>query len=194
MNEKSTGQRSDARERILECSRELFSEQTFAQVSMKDIAEKAGVSVALIVKHFGSKESLFEATVDFTKSASALFSGPFDQLGKTAITETLMAPFNAPYSMARTISVASGAPDSMSAIGRRIKTDLFQVLTDRIRNESHVTTPSPELRAQSALSLLIGVSIMRRFGDTEFESFDTETLISYYSGILQGIIDGSAPH
>ncbi|MHA2789270.1 TetR/AcrR family transcriptional regulator [Corynebacterium sp. S7] len=191
MSERSPSQRSDARERILECSRELFSEQTFAQVSMKDIAEKAGVSVALIVKHFGSKEALFEATVDFTKSASALFGGPFNQLGRTAITETLTAPFNAPYSMARTISVASGAPDSMSAIGRRIKSDLLDVLAGRIRTESETSTPSPELRAQSALSLLIGLSIMRRFGDTDFETFDTETLISYYSGILQGIIDGT---
>jgi len=35
-----------ARERILACSRELYSDRTFAQVSLRDIAEAAGVSVA----------------------------------------------------------------------------------------------------------------------------------------------------
>ena len=66
---------SDARTRILACSRELFSQRSFAHVSLRDIASAAGVSSALIIKHFHSKEHLFERTVDFTDSASALFSG-----------------------------------------------------------------------------------------------------------------------
>ncbi len=105
-----------ARERILACSRELYSERTFAQVSLKDIAEAAGVSVALVVKHFGSKDGLFEATVDFTTSSAALFAGPFADLGRTAVVETLTAPHNAPYSMARAISVAKGDEGGLNAI------------------------------------------------------------------------------
>ncbi|QPK79846.1 TetR/AcrR family transcriptional regulator [Corynebacterium lizhenjunii] len=182
-----------ARTRILECSRQLFSEYTFAEVSLKDIAGAAGVSVALIVKHFGSKDGLFEATVDFTASSAALFAGPFAQLGHTAVVETLTAPHNAPYSMARTISVAAGDRDSLNAIGKRIKSDLLQVLAERIRAEAPWSSPSPELRAQSALALLMGLSFMRRFGDTEFRSFHTDTLISYYSPLLQSILDGE-PH
>ena len=168
----------------------LFSEHTFAQVSLKDIAEAAGVSVALVVKHFGNKDSLFEATVDFTASSAALFAGPFGELGRTAVIETLTAPHNAPYSMARTISVAAGAPESLNAIGKRIKSDLLQVLAQRIRDEAPHPSPSPELRAQSAVALLMGVSFMRRFGDTEFEAFHTDTLIEYYAPVLQEMLDG----
>ncbi|ATZ05735.1 TetR/AcrR family transcriptional regulator [Corynebacterium striatum] len=182
-----------ARERILECSRVLFSEHTFAQVSLKDIAEAAGVSVALVVKHFGNKDSLFEATVDFTASSAALFAGPFGELGRTAVIETLTAPHNAPYSMARTISVAAGAPESLNAIGKRIKSDLLQVLAQRIRDEAPHPSPSPELRAQSAVALLMGLSFMRRFGDTEFEAFHTDTLIEYYAPVLQEMLDGHSP-
>lgn len=178
------------RERILERSRVLFSEHSFAQVSLKDIAEATGVSVALVVKHFGTKDKLFEATVDFTASSAALFAGPFDRLGKTAVIETLTAPYNAPYSMARTISVANGDRDGLNAIGARIKSDLLQVLASRIRNEAPAPNPSPELRAQSALALLMGLSFMRRFGDTEFHAFRTETLIGYYGPLLQDILDG----
>ena len=179
-----------ARERILECSRRLFSERTFAQVSLKDIAAEADVSVALIVKHFHNKDSLFEATVDFSNSSKALFAGEFEQLGRTAIRETLTAPHNAPYSMARTISVSAGNPDSLNAICKRIRSDLQRVLVNRIREEAPHPTPSPELRAQSALALLLGLSMMRRFADTEFESFNAQSLEDHYSKILQAIING----
>lgn len=192
---KCTG--SGAQERIVECSRRLFSEHSFAQVSLKDIAREAGVSVALIVKHFGNKEGLFEQSLDFTESAAALFGGPFHQIGHAAVTETLTAPFHAPYSMARTISISSGAPASMGAIGRRMKADLLEVLTRRIQEESPAPTsptqPSAELRAQAAVSLLVGLSIMRRFGDVEFAKFSKEELLAYYSQLLQGIIEGTVP-
>ncbi len=190
MDDATAGNPPSTRERILECSRILFSERTFAQVSLKDIAEAAGVSVALIVKHFGNKDALFEATVDFTASSAALFAGPYEELGRTAVIETLAAPENAPYSMARTISVAAGTTDNLNAIGKRIKSDLLQVLAGRIRDEAPHCSPSPELRAQSALALLMGLSFMRRFGDTEFEAFATDTLIEYYAPLVQSIVDG----
>lgn len=180
------------RERILACSRDLYSRHNYAEVSLRDVAEAAGVSVALVVKHFGNKDGLFEATLDFTTSSAALFAGPFDQLGRTAVVETLTAPHNAPYSMARVISVAKGDPDSLDAIGRRIKTDLLRVLAGRIRDEAPHSSPSPELRAQSALALLMGLSFMRRFGDTDFSGFRTETLIEHYSPLLQSILDGGS--
>ncbi len=183
-------QHSSARERILECSRQLFSERGYAQVSLKDIATSAGVSVALVVKHFANKDGLFEATVDFTASSRALFAGPFSTLGRTAVVETLTAPHTASYSMARTISVANGDEEVLGTIGARIRSDLLDVLAQRIRKEAPHDNPSPELRAQSALSLLMGLSFMRRFGDSEFKRFRTEALINYYAPLLQSILDG----
>ena len=183
---------ADARDRILTCSRRLFSERTFAQVSLKDIAQEAEVSVALIVKHFQNKDSLFEATVDFSNSSEALFAGPFEELGRTAIRETLTAPHNAPYSMARMITVSTGNLESLNAIGKRIRSDLQEVLVNRIRNEAPHPNPSPEIRAQSALSLLLGLSMMRRFADTDFLAFSETTLENHYSRILQRIINGEA--
>jgi len=92
--------------------------------------------------------------------------------------------------MARTISVSAGNPDSLNAIGKRIRSDLQRVLVNRIREEAPHPTPSPELRAQSALALLLGLSMMRRFADTEFESFNAQSLEDHYSKILQAIING----
>lgn len=180
----------DTRTRILECSRELFSRNSFSRVSLKDIANAAGVSAALVIKHFISKENLFEKTVDFSDSAAALFRGPFEQLGRTSITETLTAPDTSPHSTIRVLSVTDGGEGSLNAIGERIKSDLLTVLARRIATEAPHPQPSPELRAQSAMALLAGLSFMRRVGDTDFDSFTREELIDHYAAIVQSIVDG----
>ncbi|MBP3088312.1 TetR/AcrR family transcriptional regulator [Corynebacterium sp. sy017] len=179
-----------ARQRILACSRKLFAQKPYGQVSLREISQLAHVSVALIIKHFHSKEELFAQTVDFTSSAQALFCGEFSQLGTTAVKETLTAPINAPYSMARMIAVASGNDTSLDAIGQRIKTDLMCVLHKRIAQEAPYPQPAPELRAQGALALLIGLSIMRRFGDIDFQQFSQASLLDYYGHNLQELLDG----
>ncbi|AKK02291.1 TetR/AcrR family transcriptional regulator [Corynebacterium epidermidicanis] len=180
----------DSKQRILDCSRTLFSERSFAQVSLKDIAEAAGVSAPLIIKHFQSKENLFEQTVDFTVSAQSLFKGPFEQLGITAATETLTAPTTASYSIIRTMTITDGSERSLNAIGARIKRDILNVLATRIEQEAPLPYPAPELRAQAAMALLTGLSLMRRVGDTEFEHYSQEELTTYYGGLVQRIIDG----
>lgn len=188
----STGGASapDTRTRILECSRELFSRNSFSRVSLKDIANAAGVSAALVIKHFISKENLFEQTVDFSDSAAALFSGAFEDLGRTSITETLTAPDTSPHSTIRVLSVTDGGEGSLNAIGERVKSDLLTVLARRIATEAPHPLPSPELRAQSAMALLAGLSFMRRIGDTDFDSFTREELIDHYAAIVQNIVDG----
>ena len=81
MSECATGEQGvgSTRERIVECARQLFSQNSFSAVSIRDIADAAGVSPSLVVKHCTSKERLFELTLDFSDSARALFAGPFDQ-------------------------------------------------------------------------------------------------------------------
>lgn len=50
------------RRQILAAALDLFVENGFADVSMRQIAEKSGVTKSLIHHHFGSKEALWEAT------------------------------------------------------------------------------------------------------------------------------------
>lgn len=46
---------------IIESAEELFAERGFAGTSVRDIAESAGVNLAMISYYFGSKEKLMEA-------------------------------------------------------------------------------------------------------------------------------------
>ncbi|MES1161400.1 MAG: TetR family transcriptional regulator, partial [Bacteroidota bacterium] len=49
---------SDKREHILIVAEELFGENGFDGTSVRDIAHKAGVNLAMISYYFGSKEKL----------------------------------------------------------------------------------------------------------------------------------------
>src|SRR3712207_4528033 len=50
--------------RILEAVIELHMERFFDQVSLEDIAERAGVTVQTVIRRFGSKERLIEAATE----------------------------------------------------------------------------------------------------------------------------------
>ncbi len=50
---------------ILEKAHELCTIKGFAGTTLNDIAKEARVSRALIIQHFGSKEGVYEALVDF---------------------------------------------------------------------------------------------------------------------------------
>ena len=52
-----------SRDRLLASGSTLFAEQGFAATTTRDIAERAGVDAALIVRHFGSKVGLYLAAL-----------------------------------------------------------------------------------------------------------------------------------
>jgi AcrR family transcriptional regulator len=54
----------ETRERILDAAERLFAQDTYAGTSIRDIAAAAGVPVALVSFHGGSKEALFESVVE----------------------------------------------------------------------------------------------------------------------------------
>jgi|SRR5205809_4571259 len=67
----------DKREQIIETALHLFAEKGFEGTSIRDIAEKATVNVAMVNYYFGTKEKLFEKIVEYK---SALTRGLLDEI------------------------------------------------------------------------------------------------------------------
>ncbi|QKK01798.1 MAG: TetR/AcrR family transcriptional regulator [Pseudomonadota bacterium] len=65
MNEYATRDPDLTRARILDASLALFLDQGFAAVTMREIAERSGVTKSLIHHHFGTKEALWEAVKEY---------------------------------------------------------------------------------------------------------------------------------
>ena len=58
----------ETRRRILEASVDLHGERLVADISLDDIAERAGVSVQTVLRHFGSRAGLVEASVEHARA------------------------------------------------------------------------------------------------------------------------------
>lgn len=62
---------ADTRRRIMQAGFDLTSERMSLEIVLSDVAERAGVSVQTILRHFGTRERLFDAVGDFARAAIA---------------------------------------------------------------------------------------------------------------------------
>ncbi len=78
----SSVEKVDKREHILVVAEELFAEKGFDGTSVRDIAQLAGVNLAMISYYFGSKENLLKELIEyrFSDSIKALEEKTNDQL------------------------------------------------------------------------------------------------------------------
>src|SRR5215213_6697760 len=65
----------ERRLQIAEVAMRLFSERGFRGTTTKEIAQAAGVSEAIIFRHFATKEELYKAIIDF-KGCGGAGAGP----------------------------------------------------------------------------------------------------------------------
>src|SRR3954462_3169952 len=65
---------SDRRRQLVETALDIFSRKGFEGTTTKEIAAAAGVTEAIIFRHFPSKQALYTAVLDFHHEA-----GEFDQ-------------------------------------------------------------------------------------------------------------------
>ena len=71
----------DTRRRILDGARRLFTEQWYDDVTLKSLAQAAGVSHQTVLNHFGSKEGVFaelSRTIEDEREAAATGAPPGD--------------------------------------------------------------------------------------------------------------------
>lgn len=81
--------RSMTSEKILSAARELFEEKGFDLSSVREIATKADVNVALINYHFGSKENLLLAVMEQSVDNTRLKLNDINQSSSTPVEKLL---------------------------------------------------------------------------------------------------------
>src|SRR5258707_13941651 len=61
----------DRRRQLIEVAIDLFSRKGFAGTTTREIAAAAGVTEAIIFRHFATKEDFYKAILDYKCSAAA---------------------------------------------------------------------------------------------------------------------------
>jgi hypothetical protein len=171
-----------SRDAILDSAGRLFGERGYRGVTVRDIASDAGVSAALVMKLYGSKEKLFAAA----KPDESLLSDldvPAAELGGTLVFRVLMRRergLKEPWAMIPFSIQDSPTPDAARSETReRYLASIAQLIED--------TTPDRRY-ASTVVALMTGFGeAVRTLG--MFDGWDFDELVAHYGAIVQAQID-----
>ena len=169
--------------KILAAALKLFSEQGYSQTGLRDIAKRADVSSALLVKYFNTKAGLFEATLLSALELEFVSSGDKKDFGKNLVNAVLDTnrPITIPGMISLSISDAEAA-----AISRRVARE-------------HIIKPvakwlgPPKARARAYLILMLstGFVIYNRHIILEDTQPAKSDILRWLENTAQAIADGS---
>lgn len=139
---------------ILKAARHLLARHAHADITLKDVAERAGVSAPLILKYFGNKDSLFARVMSFDTDAAALLDAPLDDLGRHMVRHVLEGQRD------------RGADPLLRIVFAPLHGDHGDVLRANFRAQvvgrvaARLAGPDAPLRAELAVAQLIGLGVM----------------------------------
>ncbi|EOM75138.1 TetR/AcrR family transcriptional regulator [Rhodococcus rhodnii] len=176
-----TGERT--RGAILDAAGRAFGSRPYAEITLKEIAEDAGVSAPLIIKYFGSKEKLFEAVVDFRGAADLVFSVPRDRLGEHIV--RLFAQPREPYKPLSTsiLYMSATSEDSVAKLRGNYSAQMIDVLAGLLDGDD------TRLRAELVMSMVTGLAVMRRRMLAEHATGAVDEVVARYAPLVQQLID-----
>lgn len=152
---------SDAKARILAAARDAFGELGYRRATLRRIAANAGVDVALLNYHFGSKHGLFAsvvaARVDPAERLAHALSAP-PQHVPDVLASTVLDAYGDPASVASLRGVLAGALAG-DADPSSIVEYLDGELASRIRQ--HLAGPAATERAAAAIAVIAGTIVTR---------------------------------
>ncbi|WP_329320820.1 helix-turn-helix domain-containing protein [Streptomyces sp. NBC_01262] len=188
-----------SRAAILLAARFMFARHAYSDITLKAVAEEAGVSAPLIVKYFGSKEQLFSRVLSFEEDAVTLLDAPVEELGRHMVTLVLTSQSEGRGAAALRIVFAplhSGHGDTLRA---NFKSQVITRLTARLmetgptRSAGTADAADAALRAELALGMLLGLGVMYGIARGDAVRGSTvEELADRYAPALQYLLTGPA--
>jgi AcrR family transcriptional regulator len=177
---------------LLDAAREVFATRGFRGARTKEIADKAGVSEALLYRHFGSKAGLFEEAI---LEPVNLFVGEFVERWRTEwdqtrpFHETVGAFMEGMYDLMRehrsavlALLAAHAFEDEMN--GQAPHRPLFGNLASleevaSVESKSRHFLPEPALTTRVAVTLAVAMGLLEDFlfGPPDSPSVSREAII-----------------
>jgi AcrR family transcriptional regulator len=171
-----------ARGAIHAAAAELFAERGFDQVTIRDIAARAGTSAAMVMKCGGNKRELFYRTA--TIRPPTLPEVPTSRLGEALVREIVArAAATKIEPLTRSLVLRLSAPDP-AAVRERFVRGYLQPLTERLGGSDAA------LRAELVVSALVGLAAGLRIFEVEAAREHPRDVVERYGAAVQRIIDG----
>ena len=153
------------RQRLLDAARRRFAADGFASTTVRQVADEAGVDVALIKRYYGSKEGLFEACL---AAAVDDLRSPADDGGEHADLAARLAhhalgtgAWGASSEQALMLLLRSSGDEAVDDLRRRVLHEHSERIARRNGAGGAATSATELLVAQVALAAVVGVAVLR---------------------------------
>ena len=184
---------STTRDAILAAARERFSAQGFDRVRMRDVAADAGVDVALVTYHFGSKDGLFAAALEMPQPMAALMAdalehGELDDFAGRLLRRVLEVWDDelTGTALAALVRSAMSHPPAAERLREFVQAELLGRIAARL------DVPDADRRAALFGSQVVGLLLYRYVLHVEpVASMDREEIVRRTAPALQHHLTGS---
>ncbi|MGY1495485.1 TetR/AcrR family transcriptional regulator [Streptomyces sp. QTS52] len=182
----STPPRRDAeqtRDAILRAARYLLARHAQADITLKAVAERAGVSPPLILKYFGNKDALFARVMSFEEDADALLDAPLDGLGRHMVRHLLTGQTERGADPVLRIVFAPFQGDRGDIMRANFRTQVSDRLAGRLPGAD------PGLRAELAVATLLGLGVMYGIArGTHLREATIDDIVDRYAPTVQALL------
>ena len=177
---------------LLDAAREVFALRGFRGARTKEIADKAGVSEALLYRHFGSKAGLFEEAIlepvnSFVREFFERWRTEWDQT--RPFHETVGAFMEGMYDLMRehrsAVLALLAAQAFEDETGEADHRPLFGILGDleeiaSVETKSRHFDPDPALTTRVAVTLAVAMGLLEDFlfGPSDSPNVNREAIIT----------------
>ncbi|MFI0541608.1 TetR family transcriptional regulator [Streptomyces sp. WSLK1-3] len=165
---------------ILRAARYLLARTPHADITLKAVAERAGVSPPLIVKYFGNKDALLARVMSFESDATALLDAPLDELGRHMVRHVLTGQIERGADPLLRIVFAPLQGEHGDILRVNFRAQVVERLAERLPG------PDAGLRAELAVGTLLGLGVMYGIArGAELRATPVEDLVDRYAPTVQ---------
>jgi AcrR family transcriptional regulator len=173
------------RQALLAAARHRFATNGYAATTVRDIADEAGVNVALISRYFTSKEGLFEACLTGAVDEIGHSVAPdvsLDDLPRTMVEKML----DDPVGKHRLLLLLRTAGDPAADQVRRT---VLRTIAERLVTAAGLQAPDAVLRAEMVMATALGMVLMRSTIAVEpMASVDQEDLVAPLGDVITALL------
>lgn len=139
---------------IIRAARYLLARHAHADITLKAVAERAGVSAPLVLKYFGNKDALFARVMSFESDAEALLDAPLAVLGRHMVHHLLTGQAEHGADPILRIVFAPLHREQGGTLRDNFRTQVVDRLRERLEG------PDAGVRAELAVGTLLGLGVM----------------------------------
>jgi len=172
---------------ILRAARYLLARQARADITLKAVAERAGVSAPLVLKYFGNKDALFTRVMSFEADTVALLDAPLEELGRHLVRCVVGGQREEGADPVLRIVFAPLHGEHGDGVRANFRTQVVDRLAARLPGADAA------LRAELAVAMLLGLGVMNGIarGDA-VRATPVEEIVERYGPAVQAQLTGTA--